>query len=419
MTIETNWARNYTYRARSIEYPETIEQVCGLVRESERIRALGSRHCFNSIADSLGTMVSMRRLNGMLPFDPSSSTVTVEGGATYGDIGPTLHAQGAALHNLASLPHISIVGACATATHGSGNTNGNLGTSISAMDIVGADGSIRHMSRRKDPETFGAYVMGLGALGIVASVTLDVIPAFEVSQRVYRDLPLETALGNFDAIEELGYSVSLFTDWSRSNINQLWVKFRSEDSVPDGVGVFGAKAADRKLHPVERVDAEPCTEQLGVPGPWYQRLPHFKHEFTPSVGEELQTEYFIPRQHAIAALKAVDALGSQIVPLLQISEIRTIAADDQWLSPCYQQPCIAIHFTWFKREADVLALLPKIEAALAPFSARPHWGKLFTMSAEAIAPLYSRLPEFLQLARQLDPGGKFWNSYLESVLGGT
>jgi xylitol oxidase len=260
-------------------------------------------------------------------------------------------------------------------------------------------------------------VVGLGALGIVLSITLEVVPAFEVSQNVYLDLPLEQALAHFDEIQAMGYSVSMFTAWRNERIDQIWIKRLTSSVSPAPSVLFGAKPAARKLHPIESLDAEPCTEQLGFPGRWYERLPHFKLEFTPSAAIELQTEYFVQRVHAAAALRAINGIRQSIAPLLQVSEIRTIAADSLWMSPSYNRDSVSIHFTWFQKQPEVERLLPEIEAALSPFHARPHWGKLFDMKASALAKLYPKLPEFLSLVKEFDPDFRFRNAYLDRSFG--
>src|SRR6185437_9936106 len=141
-----------------------------------------------------------------------------------------------------------------------------------------------------------------------------------------------------------------------------------------------------------------CTEQMGVRGPWYERLPHFRMGFLPSAGDELQSEYFVSRHHAVEAILAVERLREEITPHLLITEIRAIAADDLWLSPCYKRPSIAIHFTWKPDWNPVKRVLPLIERELASFSARPHWGKLFTMPESQLKPLYAKL--FLLVIRR-------------------
>lgn len=413
---QQNWAGNYTYRAVRLHTPETVEQVQEIVARSKQVKALGSRHSFNNIADTNEDLIAMERLDRVLAIDTERRTVTVEGGIKYGTLCRELHRQGYALHNLASLPHISIAGACATATHGSGVTNGNLATAVSALEIVIASGEKVTLSREN--KHFQGAVVGIGALGMVTSLTLDIEPTYEVRQDVYENLPLPQLEAHFEEIVSSAYSVSLFTDWNGDCINQVWRKSRvsgTGDSQAEPVW-FGATLAARSLHPLASMSPVNCTEQLGVPGPWHERLPHFRMEFTPSAGEELQTEYLIPYANALQAIHAIQECGEAISPLLLISEVRTIAADTFWMSPCYQQPCIGIHFTWKKDWSAVRDLLPLIESRLEPFQARPHWGKLFTTSPSHLPALYPKLPEFCDLVRSCDPEGKFRNEFLADVL---
>ena len=340
---------------------------------------------------------------------------------TYGQLSPYLHQHGFALHNLASLPHISVAGACSTGTHGSGEKNGNLSTAVSALEMVLASGEVRMLSREKDGEKFHGAVVGLGALGVITKVTLDLQPTFMMQQYVYQNLPLDQLTKNFDAIERAAYSVSLFTDWQKPLINEVWIKARAdaEQKFEASPVFYDAKRATRNLHPIIELSAENCTEQMGVPGPWYERLPHFRMGFTPSAGKELQSEYFVPRQHAMDAILAVQRLHEMVSPHLLITEIRAIAADDLWMSPCYKQPCVTIHFTWKQDWPAVSKILPVIEKELTPFKVRPHWGKLFTMSREQLKPSYEKLPEFVALCSQFDPKGKFRNSFLNRNIFGS
>jgi xylitol oxidase len=284
--------------------------------------------------------------------------------------------------------------------------------------MITADGSVRTLSRAADGETFRGAVVSLGGIGAVTELTLDVVPTFDVRQQVYENLPFAAAAEHFDTIVASAYSVSLFTDWRADSINQVWLKMRAADGTDGAVlTALGATPATRRLHPIPGISAENCTEQLEIPGPWHDRLPHFRMDFMPSAGEELQSEYLVPREHAVAALRAINAMRDRIAPLLQISEVRTIAADDLWMSPCYRQPCAAIHFTWRKDWPAVSALLPVIEAALAPFAARPHWGKLFTMPPGQLQPLYTKLADFRELLQSLDARGKFRNGFLDRHIG--
>jgi xylitol oxidase len=416
-----NWAGNVDYSTENLYSATSINQVQEFVKKQNKLKVLGTRHCFNKIADSTDYFLSLKEMDEAIALDPQARTVTVAAGVTYGKLCPYLHAKGFALHNLASLPHISVAGACSTATHGSGEKNGNLATAVSALEFVTAAGDAVKLRLEKDGETFLGSVVGLGALGVITNVTLDVQPTFLMRQYVYENLPLRQMQDHFDAIESSAYSVSLFTDWQKQRIDEVWLKSRVEPAQefhapPE---FFGAKLATRNLHPIAELSAENCTEQMGVPGPWYERLPHFRMGFTPSAGKELQTEYFVPRRHAVDAILAVERLRDQITPHLMISEIRTIAADNFWMSPCRNQPSVAIHFTWKQDWPAVRALLPIIERELAPFHVRPHWGKLFTISPDQLKASYEKLPEFVQLAKKFDAHGKFRNDFLNTnVFGG-
>jgi xylitol oxidase len=415
-----NWAGNVEYGSEQLYSATSLEQVKQFVRKQRSLKVLGTRHCFNKIADSTNQFVSLKAMDQVVALDPQARTVTVAAGMSYGQLCPFLDSKGLALHNLASLPHISVAGACSTATHGSGDKNGNLATAVSALEMVTAAGEVVHLSRQQDLETLCGAVVGLGALGIITKLTLDVQPSFMMQQYVYENLPLSELKKHFDAIESAAYSVSLFTDWQKERINEVWLKNRMEGgrTLDAPKEFFGAKRASRNLHPIADLPAENCTEQLGVPGPWYERLPHFRMGFTPSAGKELQSEYFVAREHAIEAILAVERLREQVAPYLMISEIRTIAADDLWMSPCYKQPCVTIHFTWKQDWPSVSRLLPVIERELAPFNPRPHWGKLFTLTPAQLHSSYEKLPAFVRLSRKYDPHGKFRNEFLNTNIFG-
>lgn len=421
MTYPYNWAGNYRFNAARLHQPQTVEQIQELVSSSRKIKVLGSRHSFNGIADTTGEMLSLEHWDKVIGLDREHLTVTVQGGIRYGSLSQYLHHEGFALHNLASLPHISVIGACATATHGSGVGNGNLATAVSGMKLVTASGKVENLSYEQGAEQLQAAVVGLGGLGVVTELTLDIVPTFMVRQDVYENLPLEQLEAHFDEIVSSAYSVSLFTDWCGNSIRQVWLKSKVADAAAfvTEPTFFGATPATRPMHPIASVSAENCTEQRGVLGPWHERLPHFRMEFTPSHGEELQSEYFVPRIHAVEALQAVFELGEELAPLLQISEVRTIAADALWMSPCYRQDCVGFHFTWKKDWERVKLLLPKLEERLAPFHTLPHWGKLFTMSPAQVEAVYEKLPDFRRQLLSYDPEGKFRNAFLETYLFGS
>ena len=412
---ETNWAGNHTYQAAALHRPTTLDQVRELVAGAGRLRVLGSRHSFSDIADS-AELLSLDGLPADVVVDHAAGTVSLAGGLRYGDLAEVLKAEGVALANLASLPHISVAGAVATATHGSGDANGNLATAVAGLELVTASGEVLTASRG-DPD-FDGLVVGLGALGAVTRVTLDVEPAYQVRQRTFQDLPWISLFERFDEITSAGYSVSLFTRWT-ATVDQVWVKSRVTEQPEEVRGdLLGAVPATADRHPILGIDPVNCTPQLGVPGPWSDRLPHFRMGFTPSSGEELQSEYHVPRRHAVPALQALLALGDRIRPVLQVSELRTVAADRLWMSPQHGQDTMAVHFTWLPDLAAVEPVLAAVETALDPFEARPHWGKLFLADAPAMARRYPRLPDFAGLAGRLDPRGVFINAWLRRhVLG--
>jgi len=413
-----NWAGNLDYSTQKIAYPKKVEEIQQLVRQFPRVKTLGTKHCFNKIADSKDQFISLRDMNKVVSINESARTVTVEGGMKYGELCPWLNGKGYAIHNLASLPHISVAGAITTATHGSGVKNGNLSTAVSGLEFITADGSLITLTEN-DGEKFQAAVVGLGAIGSITKVTLKIQPAFQMRQYVYEGLPWAQLKDHFDEIMSAGYSVSLFTDWQTDKINEVWIK--DHESARDrkaDTSFFEAKASTKNVHPIIEISAENCTEQMGVPGAWYERMPHFKMGFTPSSGKELQAEYFVPKKNAVEAMSAIQRMGKQIGPHLFISEIRTIDADNFWMSPCNQQASVAIHFTWKQEWEPVMKLLPVIEKELAPFNVKPHWGKLFTIPHSKLNSLYPQMSEFKNFVAGYDPKGKFRNAFLEKNLYG-
>jgi xylitol oxidase len=414
-----NWAGNYHYSSNKVFQPSSLAETQDAVRSVTHVRALGTRHCFNGIADSTVAQISTLRL-GSFHLNAAEKTVTVGAGLKYGDLAVQLDGAGFALHNMASLPHISVAGSIATATHGSGLRNGNLATAVNALEVVAADGAVHTLTRAKDGGRFLGSVVGLGALGIVTSVTLGVQPRYDMTQVVYRDLDFAQLEHNLEAIMNAGYSVSLFTDWQGHRAGEVWIKRRVDqggNAAPPAM-FYGATLAKEKLHPVPGQDAARTTDQMNEVGSWYERLPHFKMEFTPSVGREIQTEYFVPFERGYEAILAVESLRDQITPHLFITELRAIAADELWMSMAYKRRSLALHFTWKPDVGAVSRIVPQIEAKLAPFQARPHWGKVFTLKAAQLAPVYPRWNDFKELAQQFDPKGKFRNAYMNDEVWG-
>jgi alditol oxidase len=361
-------------------------------------------------------LITLDALDAEVRVDPAAGRVSVPAGMRYGRLAAALAREGLALHNLASLPHVTVAGGVATATHGSGDGNGNLATAVAGLELVTSLGELL-TAARGDPD-FDGLVVGLGALGAVTRLELDVEPAYAVRQRVYEDLGWDALFADFDAIFAAGYSVSVFTLWGES-CETLWVKSRVDAGPEDELSErFGATAATVDHHPIPGMDPVNCSAQLGVPGPWWDRLPHFRMAFTPSRGDELQSEYLVPRRYAIPAIEAVRGLAGVVRPLLLVSEIRTMAADTLWMSPQFGTDTIGLHFTWRREPEDVQRALVAVEDALAPFAPRPHWGKVFVADAASIAPRYERHGDFVALADRLDPRGAFVNPWLRRhVLG--
>jgi xylitol oxidase len=409
----TNWAGNVVFGAKSVHRPTSVDEVRRLVSAGGPLRVLGSGHSFNRMADTTGGLISLASLPRVFEVSADRRSVRVDGGVRYGELAPLLQAEGLALHNTASLPHISVAGAIATATHGSGVRNANLATTVSSIELVTGSGDLVTINRGK-PDFSGA-VVHLGALGVITALTIDVQPTFDIRQYVYDDIPRASIAGSLLDMLADGYSVSLFTDWTGLDANMAWLKRLADD--PMSGDWFGAHPADGPRHPVPGMPAANSTEQGGVPGPWHTRLPHFRMEFTPSAGEELQSEFHVARSDAPAAIDAIATIRGEVAPVLQVCEIRSIAADDLWLSPNYQRDSVALHFTWVADADAVLPVVGAVQEQLAPLAARPHWGKVFTTAPADLRTLFPRLTDFAALAASFDPAGVFRNEWLDAVLG--
>ncbi len=405
----SNWGGNLTYSARQFLAPRSREELQRMVAASGRVHVLGTRHSFSAVADTSGELITLGELPAVLDIDSAAAQVQVNAGCRYGELALALAPAGLALGNLGSLPHISIGGAASTGTHGSGDHNRVLADAVAALEMVTADGEVVRLDR-STPD-FAGSVLALGSLGAVVTMTLDLVPSFELRQYVYDDLPMRALVEQFDQIMSAAYSVSVFTQWRHPHA-QVWLKSGSPRSEGDWLG---AHLADVPRHPIPTESGSVATQQLGVPGPSYERLPHFRLEFTPSRGDEIQSEYLIARTDAPAAIEALVGIGDRLAGPLLISEIRTVAADELWLSCAYERDSVALHFTWALDEPAVRAATELVEAVLAPFSARPHWGKVFSRPRPD---LFARLGDFLELRDRLDPTGKFGNDFLLRYLAG-
>ena len=414
--------------------PTSIDEVRRVVAASAKVRALGTRHSFNAIADTAGVLVSLEQLPCPIELDPERGRVTLGAATRDGELAPVLERAGLALANLGSLPHISVAGACATGTHGSGDHVGNLATAVSAIELVTANGDLLNLAREPDADRFAGSVLALGCLGVVTRISLDVEPSYCMRQVVYEAAERARLPEEIDALLAGGYSVSIFTDWHTPRGASIWFKLREDGTSEDGTSEdgtsadgtsaaaleslarLGATPASAPRHPVVGMDPTSCTEQLGVRGPWYERLPHFRLEHTPSAGEELQSEYLVSRGDARVAAAALEEVGGSLAPVLLVAEIRSVASDRLWMSPSHERDSVAFHFTWIDDPVAVERAVKIVEEVLSGFSARPHWGKLFSISPEVVQRSYSRLSDFGILVNELDPGAKFSNELVERYL---
>ncbi len=407
----TNWSGNHRYRAAETLLPTDLGDLAASVSRAPSIRVQATRHTFNDIGDTDGALLSLERMPTRI--EVRGDRARVEGLVTFAQLAPVLEAEGRALHNLGSLPHISVAGAAATGTHGSGTANGNLSSAVTAVEIMDADG---HTHRIDDAHPwFPAAALGLGAFGVVTAVELRTVATYTVTAEAYTAVPWDAVIADPRRLFASAHSVSVFTTWGDPAHDLVWIKATDADTEPGYVMDLGGHPIGAELH-LGRIRTVGNTTERGTPGPWHTRLPHFRAEALPSDGDEIQSEYFVPLDAAPEALAAVRSLASVVDPVLLVSELRTVAADDLWLSPAYRRDVLAIHFTWRNDNAGVAAVLPAVEAALAPFDPRPHWGKAFTMPGERIRATLPRAEAFVAAARDADPRGVFRNDFLRRTL---
>lgn len=408
MTGERNWGGNIDYSASVIERPSSIDQLAELVAASDGIAVVASRHSFNRIGDGRA-LVHLGHLPRTVEFDVAAGTIEVPAWLTYAELSIELAAQGRALHNLASLPHISLAGAISTGTHGSGSRLGNLATAVEAVDVMTTSGDL--LTLRRGDADFAGAIVGLGSLGVLTSVTLRTEPAYEVAQSVYDGLEWSHLWASFDEIFESGTSVSVFTRWGVSP-GELWLKQRLDETPARSRDVVATlRPADGMRHPIPGADGDACTRQLAEPGPWWNRLPHFRADADPSAGAEIQSECFVARSDAAVAIEALQSIGSLLDEALLVGEIRTVAADDFWMSPCFERDSVGFHFTWKLDPVAVQVAVDRIADALAPFDLRCHPGKVLPTGWRIESP---RSADFVDLKARLDPSDRFTTDWFRT-----
>lgn len=406
-----NWAQNYTYAAPRIVTANSVDDVRAALAGPGPVHALGTRHSFTDVPDTAGTLIDVTGLEAPAMIDAEAGTARVTAGTRYAVVAEQLHDAGFALHNMGSLPHINVGGATQTATHGSGDARGVLSTAVRSLRYLDASGELREVSR--GDADFPALVVGVGAFGIIVDLDLEIEADYLVRQDVYHGLTWTELLADLGSVTGAGDSVSLFSRWDHDVPGPLWVKRR----VTDAEAAAAPTVLDASLSPenVSPLGMGDNVTELGTAGPWYLRLPHFRADREPSRGDEIQSEYFVDRAHGAAALAAVREIADGFREHLIWTEIRTAAADELWLSPAYQRDSVIIHFTWENRDAEVRAALVDIEAALAPFAARPHWGKLHLFDRERLEAVVPRLADARAVYERLDPEGRFVNDHLVRV----
>ncbi|KAI1700234.1 d-arabinono-1,4-lactone oxidase domain-containing protein [Ditylenchus destructor] len=359
-----NWGNNFRFSTQNIQYPTSVEEVQQIVRNANKLRVVGTRHSFSKIADSPNTMLSTLALKNIIGFDPTVPSITVQAGITYTDLNPFLPNYGP-----------------------------------------------------NDPE-LKAIAVGLGAFGVITQVELEVEPTFNLTNYVFVNMPEQDIYDHFDEIENLGYSVQLFTDFSTPGVwDQVWVWVRSDENsnVGNMQNLYGATRTHEQVTAIEALPPTYLMEQ-GKEQPWYYGLVDYHLGLSGFDGAEIQSEYFMPYENAIPAIQAVSNFSDLIAPRVYTMLIRTIKGDDLWMSESFNETTVAIHFTWKPNMTAVMEVLPQIEQALLPYGARPHWGKVFAQGPETYLHRYPKLNQWKQLAETLDPTHKFRNKFLEDTV---
>ncbi|KAI1701064.1 FAD binding domain-containing protein [Ditylenchus destructor] len=409
-----NWGDNFLFSTQNIQYPTTVEEVQEIVQNADKVRVVGTRHSFSTCADSPDTILSTLALKNIIGFDDSVPSITVQAGIAYTDLNPYLQYLGFALPNLATLAEISVGGASQTGAHGSGLSNQCLASHIRSLKIVLANGTLATYGPN-DPE-LKAIALGVGAFGVITQVELKVEPTFNITNYFFLNMTAQNLYDHFDEIENTGYTAQLFTDFSTPGVwGQIMIMDRSGSNANIGSlqNLYGATRATTKVSPILALPPTYLVDQ-GVEQPWYFGLVDYHLGLSGFDGGEIQSEYFLPYENAVAAIKAVTTLSDLIAPRVHTMLIRTIKGDDLWLSEMYSQSSVvAIHFTWKLNMTAVMEVLPQIEQLLIPYCAKPHWGKVFAQGPETFLHCYPKLADFKQLAEQLDPTHKFRNQFLE------
>lgn len=454
-TLHRNWCGNVRFGGTPL-VPESVEQLQEAVRlATPPIRVVGRGHSFSPLAECVGgSLLCLARLNRVLDFRAPTSmgsmgSITVEGGTTYSEIARFLGRQGA-LRNLPSCPQFTVAGAIATATHGSGVTHQNLAADVTMLEFVAGDGSLICYEDGETATLLEGLRVHLGCLGVVSRLTLVVCPFYEVETFCYIDVPLAPMIENLPALWTTCDSLSVWTSgFGRGpGAGTCWMVFRHfcphwkpsaavpEHTPPQELLLHGGSFLQGPVNRYCTDPHEPVTITPTGKRAWHDALTQTLHEGqeTSMTTTDIQAEFFVALQHAQAAIRAVwgtarewsfsspwGATGEPMKGLVDAMEFRQVKGDGAWLSPQHIDS-LGIHISFNSdpgRRAEVEACLHLLEAALEPFDARAHWGKLapLTTAPARLEELYDdRLRCFRALCGVHDPSGKFRNVWVRRAL---
>jgi L-gulono-1,4-lactone dehydrogenase len=433
-----NWAGTATATPARWCRPGTEAEICAAVKDAApaglTVRALGSGHSFTAAAATSGVALDLSAWTGIIAADTRTGLVTARSGTTLRALNAELGGLGLAMANLGDIDAQTLAGALSTGTHGTGARLGGLATQVEALELVLADGSVVTCSASARPELFAAARVGLGALGVITTVTLRCVPSFTLLADE-RPMPVEEVLGQFDVLAGANDHFEFY--WFPYG-RQALVKRNNRLPVPDGAqatpsprplpawrrfwefevmenAAFGAlcrvgRAAPRLIPSLNRLSSAALSSRT------YTGTSH-RVFVTPRRVRFAESEYAVPREslgHVIAELRrAVPRLAD---PVMFPVEVRVAAADDIWLSTGYgrESAYVAIHQY---AGLPYQAYFDRFESIVAEVAGRPHWGKLHSLDAGRLRPLYPRFDDFRRVRAEADPEGRFGNAYLTRVFG--
>lgn len=424
-----NWAGNQQCAPVVIEHPSNEEDLVRIVTEaasaSQRVKVVGAGHSFTGIALTDGRLVKLSSYGKVLRVDREKRTATVEAGITLSRLNEELDIHGLAMENLGDIAYQSIAGAISTSTHGTGRAIGGLATQVIGLRLIAGDGSIIECSSDSEPEVFHAARVGLGALGVISTVTLQCLPAFNL-HAVEMPMRVDEVLGSLDEHIKSNDHFEFFwvpnTGWALTKRNNhtdaplatrgRWKEFKDDILINNILFGFLCRAGRIRPSLVPRIaKAIPSSGVVDYVDKSYRVFA------SPRLIRFYEMEYSIPAEAATEALNRVRAFLKQsgLMPIFPV-EVRFTAADDIPLSTasgrdsCY----IAVHVF---QGVQYQQYFEAVEQIMNDYGGRPHWGKLHFQTAETLAPRYPQWDAFQKVRARLDPEGCFSNPYLDRVLG--